>query len=837
MSQISFKFYFESKPDEVIQCKKSESILEPFTRYSRKKEEKIDDLIYYYKGSIFKYDEFNKNKLYINEVFDQEELKGTINIFAFPLRKTKKLAESAKTVLSASNASLGMSSSIEPMSKSKNEKLNKVGDSIETKNKIQSETKIQTKTEQKVEKKKFFNDIICPACQTSAIIENDNLRLRTINCENFHHISDIQYDKFEDFEEKLFDSTPENLEKLFDLNPENLKKLKCDLCSGIIYEMTPPENKLYICTCGAKCCGNCFKTHNDPNHYKCEIENKNYKCLLHGKDFKSYCLDCNKNICDSCDTHQDHEILKFVHLTPKADYIEKIKQEVENQKKNLSTFVEYSKQLLNDAINEIEKYINSYILVENTLLNRYQNNFRNFQLLQNLRNRSIFYENNIFKYLENYNNPKDLKDSLNVSHFRLISLTNLYKSITTAKKVEQPKEDKPAMPNLKNSASIIYKIPEKAINRNVKLFDSIFVKNNKDKCQLNVNGEEMDLREYFKNKEDKTEIKVQLTEKPKKTVTNMSYMFNNCQKLESVDFTNWNTINVTNMESLYQLSPITTVPNISTWNTQNVTNMRGMFSKCIKLKNIHPDISRWKLTNVKDLSLLFNGCKSLTSIPDLPKWDTRNVEDMSYMFSRCTNLKDLHGIGKWNTSKVKNMCGMFNRCENLVKLPDIKNWDMKNVTDISIMFQFCSKAAALPDISKWTLNSVKDISGVFSECGTVKNLPAIGRWNTSKVTCMCGLFNECSQLNPIPDISKWDTAKVTDMSGLFCGCTALKQLPNLTNWNTGNVEDMSYLLDGCAEIADITPIKNWDRKKVKDKNAAFNGCTKINKNDIDNWLK
>ena len=823
---ISFKFYFESKPDEIIQCKDSESILEPFTRYSRKKEEKIDDLIYYYKSSIFKYDEFNKNRLYIKDVFDQDELKGIINIFAFPLRKTKKLAESAKTALSSSNASLGMSSSIEPMSKSKNEKLNKVGDSKETKDKIQSETKTETKTEIKAEEKKFFNDIICPSCQTSAIIENDNLKLRTINCENFHRISDIQYDKFEDFEMKLYD-----------FNPENQKKLVCELCHTNIIQLTPPEDKLYICTCGSKLCGVCFKTHNDQNHHKCEIENKNYKCLLHGKDFKSYCLDCNRNICDSCDTHQDHEILKFVHLTPKADYIEKIKQEVENQKKILSSFVENSKQLLNDAINEIEKYINSYILVENTLLNRYQNNFRNFQLLQNLRNRKIFYENNVFPILANYNNPKDIKTSLNITHFRLTNLANLYRSICTAKKEEQPKEDKPTMPNLNNSVTITYKIPGKEINRNVKLFDSIFVKNNKDKCKLTVNGKEMDFCEYFKNLEDKTELTVQLTEKPQNTVTNMSYMFNNCQKLESVDFTKWNTVNVTNMEALYQLSPITSIPNISTWNTQNVTNMRGMFSKCIKLKDIHPDISRWKLTNVKDISLFFNGCKSLKSLPDLPKWDTRNVEDMSYMFSRCTNLNNLHGIGKWNTSKVKNMCGMFNRCENLVKLPDIKNWDMRNVTDISIMFQFCSKATQLPDVSRWTLNSVKDISGVFSECGSVKTLPAIGKWNTSNVTCMCGLFNECSQLNPIPDISKWNTTKVTDMSGLFCGCAQLKQLPNIASWDTGNVEDMSYLLDGCAEIVDITPIKNWDRKKVKDKNAAFNGCSKINKNDIDNWLK
>ena len=827
MSKINFKFHFEKKPDETIQCNDNESIVKPFAEYSTKIKEKTDELIYYYKGSIFNYDEFNKNKYYINQVFDKDELANTIKIFAFPLRKMKKLSETNKTVLSSSNRSLGMSSSIEainPINQQTKEETNKLGDTIKTKDnkdKIQIEVKSETKIEKKVEEIKFFNDIVCPVCQTSAIIEIEDggLKLKTINCENFHRISGIKFNKFYDLEQ---------------MGSEMIGKLKCELCSIYRSQITPPEDDtFYICSCGAMCCHNCLKeTHKEAEHYKCQIENKNYKCLIHGKDFKKYCLDCNKNICDTCtDTHKDHETLNYAHLTPKNDYIEKITKEVENQKKNLSSFIAKTKKLLTDILNEIEEYYNNYILIENTLLNRYKNNFVNFQLLQNLRNIKLFENPNFNKFTKNDSIKKD---------GILSEIHTIYNSIKKVKAENKPKEDEPKSIFKNNKIIIKYKIPKKAINRNVKLFDSMFVENNKNKCNLIFNGNQTDLVEYFKNKEDKEEINVELIEKENAAITNMSYMFNNCKNFDSVDFNNYKLSNITNMESLFQLTPIEKIPNVSNFNMQNVKNMKAMFCKCTNLKEIHPDINKWNLINVKDLSLLFNGCKSIKSLPDLGKWDTRNVEDMSYMFSRCTNLKELHGLGKWKTSKVKNMCGMFNRCEQLTSLSlDIKGWEMTSVTDISIMFQFCSKLEKFPEIGRWNISKVEDISGLFSECNEVKILPNIGKWNTSKVTNMCGVFNECNKLTYIPDISKWNTSKVTDMSGLFCGCQSIKQLPNfsLQNWNTSNVGDMSYLCDGCSELGDITTIRNWSKVKVKDKTAAFNGCTKLKKEDIDNWMK
>ena len=65
------------------------------------------------------------------------------------------------------------------------------------------------------------------------------------------------------------------------------------------------------------------------------------------------------------------------------------------------------------------------------------------------------------------------------------------------------------------------------------------------------------------------------------------------------------------------------------------------------------------------MSFLFNGCRKLIKIEakNIKDWNVRNVEDMSYMFSRCIKLKEIHGINNWKTNNLKNVCGMFNRCE------------------------------------------------------------------------------------------------------------------------------------------------------------------------------
>ena len=122
MTIYKFKFHFEKKPDQIINWKDSDNISEPFKEYSRKIEENKEELIFYYNGSSFKYQDCQKNKFFKEEVFSQISPEQTINIIAFPLRKTKKLAPPLK--LSTSDVKTELPNSLSSINVIKEEKVN-----------------------------------------------------------------------------------------------------------------------------------------------------------------------------------------------------------------------------------------------------------------------------------------------------------------------------------------------------------------------------------------------------------------------------------------------------------------------------------------------------------------------------------------------------------------------------------------------------------------------------------------------------------------------------------------------------------------------------------------
>ena len=790
-----------------IDCNKDDLINEPVYKFLKKVEHMTKDYAFYFNGSLLNYED----KIHIKDKFSGSD---TVNIVAFPLRKmTDKKAE----------INSGETTTTSQISIPVNQKENKDITS-EVKQEVKPTEKIEEKKE--VEEKKHYNDIICPFCKTSAIIENDGMKLKIINCENFHHLENIRYDKFDEYEYNLDDLSAENLNKL-----SKTPFLKCNICSQDLVLMTPPR-QLYMCTCHAIMCPHCFKKeHHENGHYKVEVENRNYKCLNHDKNFTSYCLDCNMNICDTCISHHpepEHEVLKFHNLKPKGEYIKEIENEIESQKIILKNFYDNSKKILDD----IHNYLNKYILIEKTFLNRYKSNILNFQLLQNIRNRSLFYDNIIFQDLKDISNDKkDLKIKLDSLIKVFGKMKNIYIKEEKETPIQQNNENK-------NKLTIEYQIKDpNIINRKVKIFDSVFVEKNKNKCEIEIKYKEKDeyktskdkeLREYFDNKTNSEKLTIFLTEN--QVITDMSYMFNNCKNFSSVNFSKWSGANITNIESMFQLTNINEIPkSLSNLMTTKLTNMRGLFCKCTHLETKNQEKLKFgnsSTQNVKDMSLLFNGCRKLKQI-ELKGLEVKNVEDMSYMFSRCTELKEVQ-LGKWNTGKLQNVCGMFNKCEKLSSLSGISNWSMENVTDISIIFQFCESLDKLPDISKWNLNKVKDISGAFSGCTKLKNLPAkyFNKWQSGSITSMCGLFNECNSLTSFPDMGYLNTNNVTDMSGLFCGCSSMTQLPpNMDKWNISKVVDMSYMFDGCSELKNINSINNWNIKNVKNKTDALRGTT------------
>ena len=129
----------------------------------------------------------------------------------------------------------------------------------------------------------------------------------------------------------------------------------------------------------------------------------------------------------------------------------------------------------------------------------------------------------------------------------------------------------------------------------------------------------------------------------------MGYMFNDCSGLTSLDLSNFNTSNVTDMFFMFcECSGLTSL-DLSNFDTSNVTVMGFMFKSCSKLTSL--DLSNFNTSNVTDMGYMFYGCSALETLDySLTGFEANGiVPDLS----RCTNLKTLrlHHVGSASISK------------------------------------------------------------------------------------------------------------------------------------------------------------------------------------------
>lgn len=121
------------------------------------------------------------------------------------------------------------------------------------------------------------------------------------------------------------------------------------------------------------------------------------------------------------------------------------------------------------------------------------------------------------------------------------------------------------------------------------------------------------------------------------------------------------------------------------FDTQNVTNMYRMFASCRGLRTL--DLSPLSTQNVTNMSYMFSGCSGLTAL-DLSSLNTQKVTDMSFMFSDCSRLIALD-LSSFNTQNVTNMLDMFYNCSSLTAL-NLSSLNTQNVTNMGSMFHGCS---------------------------------------------------------------------------------------------------------------------------------------------------
>ena len=257
-------------------------------------------------------------------------------------------------------------------------------------------------------------------------------------------------------------------------------------------------------------------------------------------------------------------------------------------------------------------------------------------------------------------------------------------------------------------------------NQYLKIFDSVFVRNNKRKCKIIYKNKILSLTDKFQNLDEKEKLlKIELLILDTNGL-NLKKMFCDCISL----------IKMLNMplngklirdkidnKLLHANSPDNSIIDID--NYFNCYLLRpSTESNSIKVNN---------------LSYMFHGCSSLVTLPDLSLWDTNQITDMNNIFCGCSSLEYLPDISNWNTYKVTNMSNIFCGCSSLISIPDIYKWNTSNVTNISGMFYECSSLKILPDISIWNIRNVNDISRLFGLCKSLYYLPNILKWDLDKI--------------------------------------------------------------------------------------------------------
>ena len=154
------------------------------------------------------------------------------------------------------------------------------------------------------------------------------------------------------------------------------------------------------------------------------------------------------------------------------------------------------------------------------------------------------------------------------------------------------------------------------------------------------------------------------------TNKNSQYLFNYLTNLKTIEFDNFDTSQVTSMESMFSGCSALTTLDLSKFDTSQVTSMRSMFSSCSKLTTL--DVSKFDTSKVTNMSYMFSYCYALTTL-DVSKFDTSQVTNMERMFAGCSSLETIYvseydsTTGKgWTTSAVTNSSYMFQGCNKIV---------------------------------------------------------------------------------------------------------------------------------------------------------------------------
>ena len=201
--------------------------------------------------------------------------------------------------------------------------------------------------------------------------------------------------------------------------------------------------------------------------------------------------------------------------------------------------------------------------------------------------------------------------------------------------------------------------------------------------------------------------RIDLTNTDTSLVKNFNSFFNSC-------------LNMTEIKGYINTDGVVNPGSSDTFNYAGDNNtdssskqgMSYMFNDCKALQSL--DVSKFNTTNVVDMKRMFAGCANIQNL-DLFSFDTSNVKSMYWMFRNCKKLTELR-LTSFNTTNLKNSFGMFYNATILKTIYLGDNFQTPNLVNCSQMFQSCQKLETIYAKHDFNRNRVSVHTNMFKDC-------------------------------------------------------------------------------------------------------------------------
>ena len=343
---------------------------------------------------------------------------------------------------------------------------------------------------------------------------------------------------------------------------------------------------------------------------------------------------------------------------------------------------------------------------------------------------------------------------------------------------------------------------------------------------------------------DGTESKITTNDEPTFTMgTSVQIVIENIAytDVDNGDGTITRTITSDSSPSSISFNGKTGLLSVDYLDTSNVTNMSGMFRQCEKLESI--DLSHFDTSKVESMDGMFMECTNLTSI-NMTDTDYNSINKIitelptrtadSYGTLNVTGVDNYNNVNVntanskyWNIEKETFKIAEYTFNSSTDTLPtfnsdftyeytDVNNGDgtiTRTITSDALptSISFSGKTG-LVSLSYLDISNITNMSYMFQNCISLTSIDS-SNWDTSNIFYMQYMFCGCASLTTL-DLSNWDTSNVTNMQGMFYGCTNLTSL-DLSNFDVSNVAFTTWMFYSCKALTSVN-ISNSNVDSIND---------------------